>query len=212
MAVQGKARSVSGEIMAGPKADGSSGSTRSDGGGDIIDAQFEIVGEPRPRAEMPAAPSIGSSAAPASGMDTLRKTEAPRPTRMRGGPLFWAAGIGMAAAAFWISGGHVLIRDFPFAMERTQAGALRISGVRSRVDQSGVRPVLFVDGEAVNDGAAAELLPPLEIVVAGADGSVTRYRLGSNGRSLAPGETFAFSSRLDAPKSGIKTVSVMFDE
>ena len=72
--------------------------------------------------------------------------------------------------------------------------------------------MLFVDGEAANDGPAAELLPPLEIVVAASDGSTTRYRLGTNGRRLAPGETFAFSSRLDAPKSGVKTVSVMFGE
>ena len=72
--------------------------------------------------------------------------------------------------------------------------------------------MVFVDGEAANDCAAAFLLPPIDVVVAGADGSVSRYRLGTNGRSLAPGETFAFSSRLDAPKSGIKTVSVMFDE
>jgi hypothetical protein len=29
---------------------------------------------------------------------------------------------------------------------------------------------------------------------------------------MAPGETFAFSSRLDVPKNGVKTVSVTFAE
>jgi hypothetical protein len=72
--------------------------------------------------------------------------------------------------------------------------------------------VLFVDGEAANDGAAAQQLPPLEIVVTGNDGRITRYRLGTSGRPLAPGETFAFSSRLDVPKNGVKTVSVSFGE
>lgn len=212
MADPGKARLVSGEIMAGPKAGGSVGVDRAIGDGDIVDAQFETVAGSGPRDDMPAAPSIGSLAAPALGMDMLRKGEAPRSGRVRGGPLFWISGIGLAAAAFWVSGGHALLRDFPLTLERAQAGALRISGVRSRVDQSGGRPMLFVDGEAANDGPAAELLPPLEIVVAAADGSTTRYRLGTNGRRLAPGETFAFSSRLDAPKSGVKTVSVMFGE
>ena len=49
--------------------------------------------------------------------------------------------------------------------------ALSISGVTSRVDISGARPVLFVDGEAANDGTAAEKLPPLDIVVTGNDGA-----------------------------------------
>ena len=212
MADCGRARAVSGEIMAGPKAGGAVGVARAAGGDDIVDAQFEIVGGSGPRAEMPAGRPIGSLAAPATGMDLLRKTDAPRQVRMRGGPLFWVSGIGMALAAFWVSGGHVLLRDLPFAMERAKAGAIRISAVTSRVERSTGRPVLFVDGEAANDGVAAEPLPPLEIVVAGFDGSTTRYRLGTNGRRLAPGETFAFSSRLDAPKSGVKTVSVMFGE
>ena len=39
-----------------------------------------------------------------------------------------------------------------------------------------------------------------------------RYRLGTSGRPLAPGEAFAFSSRLDVPKNGVKSVSVTFGE
>jgi hypothetical protein len=90
--------------------------------------------------------------------------------------------------------------------------ALRISGVTSRVDVSGPRPVLFVDGEAANDGSSVEILPALEITVTGDDGRITHYRLGTGDRPLAPGETFAFSSRLDVPKNGVKTVSVTFGE
>jgi hypothetical protein len=88
--------------------------------------------------------------------------------------------------------------------------ALIISTVTSRVDRTGERALLFVDGEAGNDGAAAASLPPLEISVTGNDGSITRYRLGTSGRELAPGERFAFSSRVDVPRSGVKTVSVAF--
>ena len=87
---------------------------------------------------------------------------------------------------------------------------LSISAVTSRVDQSGERPVLFVDGEAGNDGASAAPLPPLEISVTGNDGSITRYRLGTSQRALAPGERFGFSSRVEVPRNGVKTVSVAF--
>ncbi len=69
-----------------------------------------------------------------------------------------------------------------------------------------------MDGEAANDGAGTLPLPPLEIRVTGEDGRVTRYTLGTAGRALAPGERFAFSSRLDLPKNGVRTVSVAFAE
>lgn len=70
--------------------------------------------------------------------------------------------------------------------------------------------MLLVGGEATNDGTIAEKLPPLDIFVTDNDGVVTRYRLGTSGQALAPGEKFAFSSRLDVPKNGVKTVSVSF--
>ena len=157
---------------------------------------------------------IASPAAPLAGMEMLRRPEAQaaRTPAVRGGPVFWVFGIGLAAAAFWVSGGHALVRGAPFFGTHAPQRALRISGVTSRVDASGARPLLFVDGEAANDGTATETLPPLDIVVTGNDGRITRYRLGTSGRPMASGETFAFSSRLDVPKNGVKTVSVTFGE
>jgi hypothetical protein len=146
-------------------------------------------------------------------MDMLRRPDTPPAPRKptRGGPFFWAAGVGLAAAAFWVSGGHALVRGMPF-VGSTPQNVLRISGVTSRVDASGVNATLFVDGEAANDGEGVEHLPALVIAVTGNDGRVTRYRLGTSGRPLPSGETFAFSSRLDVPKNGVKTVSVAFAE
>ena len=46
--------------------------------------------------------------------------------------------------------------------------------------------------------------------VTGNDRRITRYTLGTSNRSLAPGERFGFSSRLDVPRNGVKTVSVTF--
>ena len=121
----------------------------------------------------------------------LRKPEAAtvRAPASRGGPIFWIAGIGAALAAFWVSGGHALVRQTPFwTVEQPEGAVLSIAGVTSRVDASGATPVLFVDGEAVNDGVKAGQLPPLEIRVTGNDSRITRYTLGTSNRSLAPGE------------------------
>jgi len=213
MADDAKPRAVSGEIMTDGVA---AGMGRIEPSADFIDADYislppEVAGElPKP-AESPAA--ISSAAAPAAGMDMLRKDKPAGPTNpVRGGPLFWATGIALVIASFWVSGGHALVREMTSAGTLAPQGALRISGVTSRIDGSGSRTVLFVDGEAANDGKTTEHLPPLEIAVTGNDGLVTRYRLGTSGRPLAPGETFAFSSRLDAPKNGVKTVTVSFAE
>ncbi len=104
------------------------------------------------------------------------------------------------------------MRRLPLFADIPQAAAFTLSGVSSHVDASGAKPLLFVDGEAANDGAGTLPLPPLEIRVTGEDGRVTRYTLGTAGRALAPGERFAFSSRLDLPKNGVRTVSVAFAE
>lgn len=206
MADEGKARPVSGEIKAGAPYGAPAGSS----GDDIVDAEFETVVPVRSETP-PAAPAIATPAAPAVGMDMLRRDEAGRPAKpSRGGPAFWVAGIGLAAAAFWVSGGHALVRQSSFLSEPAPQGALAIVGVTSRVDASGPKAVLFVDGEAANEGGEARDLPSLDIAVTGNDGRVTRYRLGTGQRSLAPGERFAFSSRLDVPKNGVKTVSVTF--
>ncbi len=215
MADDAKPRAVSGEIMTDGVA---AGMGRTEPSADIIDADYISLPQNSPD-ESPAVfgkrndPTLGSASAPAVGMDMLRKDKPAGPTNpVRGGPLFWATGIALVIASFWVSGGHAIVREMSFAGAQAPQGALRISGVTSRIDGSGTRTVLFVDGEAANDGKTTEHLPPLEIAVTGNDGLVTRYRLGTSGRPLAPGETFAFSSRLDAPKNGVKTVTVSFAE
>lgn len=216
MADERKARPVSGEIMAGAATGAEHRHAAPGPAGEIVDADYEVLPRFRGRTEpvLPAVRPPGAMPAPSlEGMDMLRKPEtgpAVLPPS-RGGPLFWIAGLCAALAAFWISGGHALVRQAPFfAVAQETGAALTISGVTSRVDASGPKPVLFVDGEAANDGASPALLPTLEIHVTGNDGRSTRYRLGTSSRSLAPGERFAFSSRLDVPRNGVKTVSVTF--
>ncbi|MBZ9740758.1 MULTISPECIES: hypothetical protein [unclassified Mesorhizobium] len=207
------ARPVSGEIMTEPSAIAMAERIVRGPAVDVIDADYVVMSRPVPPVENASPPPRQIVTPPIEGMDMLRKPEAPaeRPPASRGGPIFWIAGVGAALAAFWVSGGHALVRQAPF-LGGAQASALTISGVTSRVDASGPKPVLFVDGEAANDGTGLATMPPLEIRVTGNDGQTIRYTLGTSGRSLASGERFGFASRLDVPKNGVKTVLVTFAE
>ncbi|PDQ21070.1 hypothetical protein CN311_11080 [Mesorhizobium sanjuanii] len=211
MAEDRTARPVSGEIMAdmavmpervmrGPASD-------------IVEADYEVLPRTAPDVDPSPPPSRVIDTPSIEGMDMLRKAEAAaeRPLASRGGPIFWIAGLSAAFAAFWVSGGHALVRHAPFwAVEQPGGVAFSISGVTSRVDASGSDPVLLVNAEASNDGTKAAQLPSLEIRITGNDGRITRYTLGTSNRRLAPGERFGFSSRLDVPRNGLKTVSVAF--
>ncbi|RWM74375.1 MAG: hypothetical protein EOR81_27090 [Mesorhizobium sp.] len=211
MAEDRTARPVSGEIMADTAANVPERIMR-DPADDIVDADYEVL--PRFTGSMDPSPPLSRVIATPSleGMDMLRKPEAAMERlRAHGGPIFWIAGLSAVFAAFWISGGHALVRQAPLLLAAQETGAaLTISGVTSRIDASGPEPVLFVGGEAANDGASPSPLPPLEIRVTGNDRRTTRYTLETFNRSLAPGERFGFSSRLDMPRNGVKTVSVTF--
>jgi len=208
MADDRTARPVSGEIMTGTATNAAPERVMF-GPADIVDADYVVLPrfaahpEPATPPQIPSTPSIG-------GMGMLRKPEAAPSRPSRGGPTFWIAGVGIALISFWVSGGHALVRQGPFWATPAPTSALTISGVTSRIDGSGLKPVLFVDGEAANDGSRSEELPPLEIRVTDNSANIIRYRLGTSNRSLAPGERFGFSSRLDVPKDGVRTVSVIF--
>jgi hypothetical protein len=217
MAEERTARPVSGEIMTGAADQPQPARPARHADANIVEAEYEVLsGSARTADRKPvrAAPIHVASPPPLGGMDMLRMAGevSEHKGRVRGDPAFWIAGIAVAAAAFWISGGHALVRQIPLPAMLAEAPALSITQVTSRVDASGPKPVLFVDGEAVNDGSAAAPLPALEIHVTGNDGLVTHYKLGTGGRSMASGEKFAFSSRLDMPKNGVKSVSVTFGE
>ena len=182
---------------------------------DIVDADFVTVASyhadrPGPAGGQPETPRKDAS----PGIDILKRSGGERPAQ-RGGPLFWAFGLCLVLAAFWVSGGHALVlrqqAGGPEAVSQPSArNALRITGVTSRLEQSGGRFFLLVDGEVANDGVTGAILPGLEIRVAGKDGRITRYFLGTSETTLEPGRRFSFSSRLEAPKDGVETVTVDF--
>jgi hypothetical protein len=219
MSDERNARPVSGEIMAA----GTAGAEPARAGSpamDVVDAEFETL-RPDPRERMvPSSPviAIGTMEAPSQGLGTLRKNDPANATpqgRSRGGPIFWIVGLGLVAGAFWVSGGHALVRQSAFMLPAPQvqpANPLRIAEVTSRVEDHGGRKILFVDGRAVNESDAEQSLPPIEISVTANGGGITRYNLGTSQDPLAAGGAFSFSSRLEAPKEGVQSVSVTFQE
>ncbi|TKT75289.1 hypothetical protein [Aquamicrobium sp. LC103] len=204
-----KARPVSGEIMAGTHKERPSRATAAE----FTDADFEILGDTGFRNARLFSGRIGKHGEP-DGMETLRGGAGAAASgwfKTRGGPAFWLFGAALVAATFWISGGHALLRHVPMPAGET-AQPLHIGELKSRVENLGGKPVLLVEGEARNVGSGAIPVPPLAIAVIGNDGQSRRYFLGTNDAVLEPGERFSFSSRLEPPADGVKSVAVTFRE
>ena len=205
-----KARPVSGEIMTDAATPGACVSIRP--AGDIIDAEFETVGPVAAAPQAPERPSARFSAhAPEiAGLDVLKRAEAP-PRGQPGGAAFWLFGLCLAALAFWVSGGHALLPSIHLPAFLASAPTLKIASVHTRIEKIDGHAILFVDGSATNETGRTIEVPPLAIAVEGEDGGTTRFFLGTRDREVAAGEIFAFSSRLEVPKDGVKSVSVSFD-
>ncbi|MEQ9246475.1 MAG: hypothetical protein RLO21_10855, partial [Nitratireductor sp.] len=108
------------------------------------------------------------------------------------------------------SGGHSLVRGMDVSGAENPEQVLRLVDVTSRVERQGGNALLIVDGAALNGGDGLVALPPISINVLTENGSTTRYFLGTNDQHLGPGARFPFSSRLVAPREGVKSVSVTF--
>lgn len=207
-------RPVSGEIVTEGAGRGIARDSRPvrEAGADIVEAEFETLERPQDCAcdgQAGAGPSGGE---PPAGLSVLgQQGRAPGHFSRRGGPLFWSAGLGLAALSFWISGGHALLPLDGMAGGK-DGESLRISAVQSRVEAMGGRPILHVEGGLTNEGDEALRVPPIGIDVTASDGATTRYLLGTNGGIVRPGERFVFSSRLVAPKSGVASVSLSLTE
>jgi hypothetical protein len=207
-----KARPVSGEIMTGAAASAPFPPIRQD----VIDAEFETVAS-APTGGAPRQPSdfvavLTAQAREISGLDVLKRAGVPaEPRRQPGGPAFWAFGLCLVVAAFWISGGHALLPPMHLPAFLQKAPTLKIASLHTRVEKIDGHAILFVDGSATNETGRTIEVPPLAIGVEGENGKATRFFLGTRDRQIAAGETFAFSSRLEVPKDGVKSVSVSFD-
>ena len=208
-------RPISGEIMTGGGVPSRPAvGTRQD---EVVDAEFETVeaSGSRDAATAPLRMTSAPEAVSVAGMESLRMSGEDSAASARGGPLFWVFGMVLVVAAFWVSGGHALVRGMPFLQEPVAAiepTGLRIANLKTRIDETTGRAFLVVDGEAVNESSAPAVMPRIEISVVGSDGGMTRYFMGTRGRTLPPGGRLAFSGRLKAPIEGLDRVTAAFAE
>lgn len=187
-------RPVSGEIMTGAARHASARAPF-----DVVDAEVLDVSPSRERP----APAF-ASAEQTMGLTMLGRANAD-PVSRRAGAVFWTFGLALAASAFWVSGGHALMRsEAPLAA----AGKLEIAHVETRIDTTAGRTTLVVDGEARNGTSTKHAVPPIGIAVTGHDGKVTRYTLSTGGEQVAANDIYLFSSRLRVPPEGVKSVAV----
>ncbi|MCT7377335.1 hypothetical protein [Chelativorans salis] len=177
---------------------------------DIVEAEYETLA-PRPAA---GAASAMVATVPPTGLDMLRRGAYHTSERRLslGSSAFCAFVLLAVAGAFWVSGGHAALDHVSPMWAQSSASALRIVELESRIESTGGSALLLIDGEAVNEGGATERLPDLSVNVLDMEGHTTHYFLGTSGKQLAAGDRFAFSSRLAAPKDGVKSVSVTFRE
>lgn len=205
MADKDNRRPVSGEIMS---AEGAMPARRA-AAGEIVDAEYETVVPQRPLAS--ARPAAMASPAP-GGMSMLGGVGGKVGRVARGGPVFWSLGLLMVAAAFWVSGGHTLVDRKGTGSAGPASQPLAIEAVKSRVEPRGGREVLFVEGATTNRGGQTLAVPAIAIAITDGQGLTSRHFLGTNGALLAPGQSIGFSSRVEAPSNGVKSVTVTFRE
>lgn len=202
---------LNGEILAGESPLRGEGGSQSN---EFVDAEFETVVSGRHGPAVSPGNSAANSAKPATdatagiGMDMLTKKRA-TPGSQRGGLPFYFAGIAVAAMAFWVSGGHALFG--PIARVEASApvaATLRLGGISTQPVAVGSKRFILVAGHVLNEGTSDAAAPPVSIAVTGKNGDVQRYRLGSQETVIGAGERMPFSSRLDAPASGVGSVVV----
>jgi len=205
MADDDNRRLVAGEIMAAPMAELPVRRPAAD----FVDAEFEtVVPERYPRLERK---PVEGAATP-GGMSMLRGVGGHVERAARGGPVFWSGGLLLVALAFWVSGGHTLVDRQGLSAAATARQPLAIDDVRSRVEPRGEGEVLFVEGATTNRGTDTRAVPPIAIAITDGNGLTSRHFLGTNGALLAPGQSIGFSSRVEAPSNGVRSVTVTFRE
>ena len=152
MAEDRTARPVSGEIMTDPAANAAADRFMRGSTADIVDADYKVVPRivPAPEAVAPQPRAIVTP--PIEGMDMLRKPDAPaeRPPGSRGGALFWIAGVGAAGR---LLGLRRPCAGAPSRLLSVGSSAFRIPASPRASIPPAPHPVLFVDGDAVNDGS-----------------------------------------------------------
>lgn len=178
---------------------------------DFVDAEFEEIGaagDDQQRNRVGEMPAPATAPMAVDGLSMLKR-QAGEKVAARGGAAFYLAGAAIAFMAFWIAGGyavfptllHIRAPDSPRAVPR-------IGDISTSTVTINRHRILLVSGTIFNDSSETAKLPPVKIVVTTKSGKTVTYRLGSRSWPLGPGESMPFSSRLDAPATGVESVRV----
>jgi predicted Zn finger-like uncharacterized protein len=176
--------------------------------------------------ELAGRPTLIGSAASTRG-DPARLGSAPTPRRSRRPPLARLARRLAAplAAASLLAGSMTAIgaRESIVAAAPFAAGAyaaiglpvnvrgLRIDNLRARLDASGDKKILLVEGAIVNVRRGETAAPDLRIALRAADGrELYVWTTRAPKERLARGERVDFAARLAAPPEGIEDALVKF--
>ncbi|MCV0394388.1 MAG: hypothetical protein K5872_15885 [Rhizobiaceae bacterium] len=189
--------SVSGEIVTSSRPFDRAASA------DVVDAEFITI-DAAERTDAPGRPWDDPSRP--AGLRSLSAQVARAERGRRAGPAFWTTGIGVAAVAFWISGGHAVMDLASIRIGATEP--ISVTRFESHIDTGAGGPVLFIEGELANSASSKVDLPLLAVDVSTGEG-VTRYLIAEQGGSIAARGRYRFSGRLAAPPGEIGSVKVV---
>ncbi|WP_407863188.1 hypothetical protein [Phyllobacterium phragmitis] len=175
----------------------------------VEDAEFESIAPQGDRARtiplpipVPFKPDQLSILKKGTGSDF-----APAQARLPGAS-YWFLVLLAAFGAFWMSGGHVLVRYWQ--APGTAAAGMKLSDVSTRVEAHGGSNVIFVTARVSNEGLQPDAVPELTVTLRERTGAERAYYLGTRGQFIAPGESISFSSRLPGLKDRVEAVNVRF--
>ncbi len=202
---------LSGEIIDAPA--GMPGAPAGGRKRDFVEAEFEEIGLPLLTREEISQRGIADSVAArlsGDGMSMLKRESWQKVTQ-RGSALFYAGAVVIVFMAFWISGGYALFPGF-WNGASPQTAAMRLDNITTSTITVNKHPLVLVSGNVVNSGQQRADSPMVKIKVKTRTGDIVSYQLGSKGWPLDPGQSMPFSSRLDAPASGVESVEVGLSE
>ena len=131
----------------------------------------------------------------------------------RGGPVFCRAGSCWCAALTRFGGRHNIVAGKGLIGSPTARQPLAIDVWRSRVEPRGEGEVLFRGGCDTNRGTDTRAYRPIAIAITDRNGFDEPAIFWDKRRAAgAPASSIGFSSRVEAPSNGVRSVTVTFRE
>lgn len=205
---------INGEILVGVSSSADDAPSRPKTAAE--DAEFVTLADDRAdtlvRTAVPAmSGSAGTDRETPDGLNLLRPQRRadgawwPMAVRALGGAAF-ALALGLT---FWISGGHALFAGPAQIIGKATPSTVQLIRAESRFAARATGPgVILINGTIANDGADAQGVPPVTVMVAASAGQSRRYVFGTQNRILNGGESMDFAYRVEAPAGGAKNVEI----